>query len=292
MRFFSRWCFALVLSWMLGASVSAQVLWSVEGPSGQQNWLLGTVHSEDARLLEFPQTLLDSLAEAERLALELVPDAGMLAVLSQAMRYPEPRLDEVLGATPYAALVDILENHYGMGEPAVRQLRPWAAAMTISVPPPQTGLFMDLALSIRAQGLGLDVVSLERIEEQLAFLADLPEDLQLSMLEQAIQDFPRQDELFEHLIASYLSGDLSDLKAVAEEQMDGLDPRLRAHFEQVGMIERNHTMVKRALPWLQEGGLMIAVGALHLPGEQGLVELLRAEGMTVTPLISAYAPDS
>jgi uncharacterized protein YbaP (TraB family) len=74
--------------------------------------------------------------------------------------------------------------------------------------------------------------------------------------------------------------------------MEGLDPRLQAHFEQVGVIERNHTMVRRALPWLQEGGLLIAVGALHLPGEQGLVELLRDQGMTVTPLITAYAPDS
>jgi uncharacterized protein YbaP (TraB family) len=216
MRFFSHGLLASLLACLLSASVSAQVLWSVEGPSGQQNWLLGTVHSEDARLLEFPQTLLDVLANADRLALELVPDASMLAVLSQAMRYPEPQLDRVVQAESYAALVDILETHYGTGEPAVRQLRPWAAAMTISVPPPQTGLFMDLALSIRAQGLGLDVVSLERIEEQLAFLADLPEDLQLSMLEQAIRDFSRQDEMFEDLIATYLAGDLANLEAVAE----------------------------------------------------------------------------
>ena len=292
MQFFLKVMLGLVLTIFVAATAPAQVLWSVQGPSGQQNWLIGTVHSEDPRLLEFPERLLESLADADRLALELAPDAAMLAILSQAMRYPEPQLDRVLEPARYAELVDILETHYGMGEPVVKGLRPWAAAMTIAIPPPQTGLFMDLALSIRARGLGLDVVSLERIEEQLAFLADLPEKLQLSMLEQAIVDFPRQDEMFEELISTYLAGDLDQLAVIAGEQMDGLEPELREHFERVGMIERNHTMVERAMPWLQEGGLMIAVGALHLPGDEGLIKLLRAEGMTVEPLLGPYASDN
>ncbi|HMA98617.1 MAG TPA: TraB/GumN family protein [Wenzhouxiangella sp.] len=291
MRFFLQLMLGLVLAVFAADKAPAQVLWSVQGPSGQQNWLIGTVHSEDPRLLEFPEVLLESLADADRLALELAPDATMLAILNQAMRYPEPKLDQVLDPARYAKLVEILETHYGMGEPVVKGLRPWAAAMTIAIPPPQTGLFMDLALSIRAQGLGLDVVSLERIEEQLAFLADLPEKLQLSMLEQAIVDFPRQEEMFEELISTYLAGDLDRLEAVAEEQMEGMAPELREHFKRVGMIERNHTMVKRAMPWLEEGGLMIAVGALHLPGQEGLIELLRAEGMTVEPLLGPYASD-
>ncbi|MEE4639913.1 MAG: TraB/GumN family protein [Wenzhouxiangella sp.] len=292
MRFFSRfWFFALILL-IVGSQAQAQVLWSVQGPQGQQNWLLGTVHSEDPRLLEFPRAVLDALADSDRLALELVPDMAMLEILNQAMHYSEPRLNQVLDTDLYAELVRILEQNYGMGEPLVRRLRPWAAAMTISVPPPQTGLFMDLALSIRAGGLGLEVVSLERIEEQLAFLADMPESMQLSMLAQAVADFSRQSEMFEALVGVYLSGDLEGLVTVAEEQMDGLDPALKAHFEQVGLIERNHTMVQRALPWLEEGGLMIAVGALHLPGEEGLIELLRQRGMRLEPALGPYAGES
>lgn len=292
MKFFSRALIASLLCLLLAGAARAQVLWSVQGPDGQQNWLLGTVHSEDPRLLEFPEAVLEALAASDRLALELVPDATLLEVLNQAMHYPEPRLDQVLEAGLYAELVDILGQSYGMGEPVVRRLRPWAAAMTISVPPPQTGLFMDLALSIRAGGLDLEVVSLERVEEQLAFLADMPESMQLSLLEQAIEDFARQDAMFEALLGSYLAGDLERLERVAREQMAALDPALREHFEQIGMIARNHTMVERALPWLEEGGLMIAVGALHLPGEEGLIELLRARGMTVEPALGPYAPDS
>ncbi|TVS12247.1 MAG: TraB/GumN family protein [Wenzhouxiangella sp.] len=279
---------ALALAWLLVAPAHAQMLWSVEGPQGQQNWLLGTVHSEDPRLLEFAPEVLAALEQSSRLALELVPDMAMLEQLNQAMHYDQPRLHEVLDGELYRQLVAILEAHYGMGEPAVRRLRPWAAAMTISVPPPQTGLFMDLALAIRAGSLGLDVVALERLDEQLDFLAGMSKSMQLDLLAQAVADHDRQGELFEQLITIYLDGDLDDLEAVAEEQMADLDPALREHFEQIGMIRRNHTMVDRATDWLEAGGLMIAVGALHLPGEDGLIELLRARGFDVAPVSADY----
>jgi uncharacterized protein YbaP (TraB family) len=48
------------------------------------------------------------------------------------------------------------------------------------------------------------------------------------------------------------------------------------------IIERNLRMRDKAVEALGEGGVMIAVGALHLPGKQGLVALLRTAGYTVT----------
>lgn len=291
-----RWigfgCLLLTACWLQVFPVNgqAQVLWSVEGPEGQQNWLLGTVHSEDPRLLDFPPEVLEALERSQRLALELVPDMAMLETLNQTMHFSEPRLHQIIEPDLYQALVDILEKHYGMGEPAARMLRPWAAAMTISLPPPQTGLFMDLALAVRARSLGLEVLALERLEEQLDFLAGMSKPLQLELLEQAVSDFPRQDELLEELMQTYLSGDLERLESVAAEQTSELDPALRDHFEQVGMVQRNRTMAERAGPLLEQGGLMIAVGALHLPGEEGLIALLREAGFRLEP-VTTMLPD-
>ena len=45
--------------------------------------------------------------------------------------------------------------------------------------------------------------------------------------------------------------------------------------------DRNARMAERAGRWLEAGGAFIAVGALHLPGEQGLLERLRAQGYAV-----------
>src|SRR5690625_6483244 len=39
----------------------AQVFWSVTDDSGRQNWILGTLHSDDPRLLDWPLPLVDAL---------------------------------------------------------------------------------------------------------------------------------------------------------------------------------------------------------------------------------------
>ena len=55
-----------------------------------------------------------------------------------------------------------------------------------------------------------------------------------------------------------------------------------AAFEQAMIVERNKTMIKNAEPIIGAGSAFIAVGALHLPGPEGLIELLRRAGHTVS----------
>lgn len=260
---------------------SAEVFWELKSPQGERSWLLGTMHSEDARLLDFPPELQSALSEGRVFAMELVPDATMLEELNEAMHFgPEERLDAVLEEPLYARVVELLED-YGMGEPAVRRLRPWAAAMTLSVPPPETGLFMDLALSFRAGGLGLEVKALETLQEQLDFLRGMSETQQIEMIRQAVEQYAHLPELFERLIAAYLKGDLEAMDAMAEEQLADTSPAVREHFIEVGIKQRNRIMLERALPLTEAGGAIIAVGALHLPGETGLIDGFREAGYEV-----------
>lgn len=265
-------------------TAQAQVFWSVVSPQDGRNWLLGTVHSEDPRLLDFPPALTEALEEARILALELMPDAQMIGQLNQAMQLPnDERLDELIGPELYRRVVEIL-GAYGIGEPAVRRLRPWAVAITLSVPPPETGIFMDLALAFRAVGQGTEVISLETLDEQLDFLTGLGRDAHVAMVRQAVADFDRGRELFEALIGAYLERDLEELKRLADRELAGMSPEVQEHFRQEGLVERNRRIVERALPELEQGNLLIAVGTLHLPGEDGLIELLRERGYRVEPI--------
>ena len=50
------------------------------------------------------------------------------------------------------------------------------------------------------------------------------------------------------------------------------------------IVRRNHTMTERADPLLRAGNTLIAVGALHLPGPEGIVSLIRRRGYKVTPV--------
>lgn len=62
------------------------------------------------------------------------------------------------------------------------------------------------------------------------------------------------------------------------------DQRLADEFQQRLVVDRNHRMAERMQPYLQQGKVFIAVGALHLPGEEGLLNLLEQQGYAVRRL--------
>lgn len=94
----------------------------------------------------------------------------------------------------------------------------------------------------------------------------------------------RIEDVNETMVALYLRGDTGMFwpffRAVLPGGTD--DDEGYAAFEEAMVKARNRTMMERAVPILAEGGAFIAVGALHLPGPQGLVALLRRAGYRVT----------
>ncbi len=90
-------------------------------------------------------------------------------------------------------------------------------------------------------------------------------------------------EMHDQMVDSYLVGDLQILKKVSEEQMDQLTLEAKNYFIEQGIDARNHRMLESLLPLLAESPVFVAVGALHLPGEQGLVSLLREHGYILQP---------
>lgn len=263
---------------LLSHTAAAAVFWSVTDEAGRQNWLLGTLHSEDPRLLEWPAPLVGALTAADRIALELVPDAAMLEKLREAMVSGDEPLSQVLDAALYESVVTLLTEKYGMTESAVDGLEPWAVALTLGTQPPETGMYMDLMLSYRAQGAGLDVVALETVDEQIDFLAGMRREDQISLIREAAANHDAYESEFDEVVAAYLDGDLDRLDALASGQLANLNGGLVRYFEERGLAERNRRMLERAEGWLEEGDLIIAVGALHLQGESGLVALLKQRG--------------
>jgi len=268
------------------------LFWSVAGEDGVTGYVLGTVHSEDPRVLEFTPAFIERLGACDTFAMELVPDLPTMTRLLDYMQLPgDGTLEAQVGAERYAAVREAMAG-YGVPEPQLRRMKPWAAMMTLSLPPPKTGLFLDFHLSLRASGSGLDVVGLETLEEQLAFLEGLSLDDQLELLDQALADHARVREVHDLMVDTYLEGDLQALEAVAGEQMEELAADTRAWFQDEGIDARNRRMVDNALPHLAEGCAFIAVGALHLPGEAGVLALLREAGYRLAPLPSPFTAAS
>lgn len=260
------------------------LFWKIKKEGATRGYLLGTIHSEDPRVLGFSEEFLQLLKANEIFAMEMVPDLPTLARLTEYMHYPEGQdLQSVIGTQRFEALKTALSDYYVPFE-FISRMKPWAAMMTLSTPAPVTGFFMDLSLSLRASGSGLQVVGLETLEQQLSFLEDMPLKMQLSLLDQAIADFGKVQQVHDEMVAVYLDGDLAKLQALSYEQMKEAGAQSRDYFIRSGIIDRNLRMLETLDVQLQQGTVFTAVGALHLAGEEGLIELLRKRGYTLQPL--------
>jgi uncharacterized protein YbaP (TraB family) len=71
---------------------------------------------------------------------------------------------------------------------------------------------------------------------------------------------------------------------IALARQAGIGDEAFAGFQQKLIYERNEKMHTVAEPLLDKGGVFVAIGALHLPGDHGMVELLRQAGYTVTKI--------
>ncbi len=274
-----------------GPRVDRSLFWSIHRDGQQSGYLLGTIHSEDPRVLEFSEDFLSKLGTNKVFAMEMVPDVSTLERLTNYMYYPPGQsLESVIGIERYHALEAAL-SPYQVQPEFIGRMKPWAAMMTLSTPPPETGFFMDLSLSLRASGNGLEVVGLETLEQQLSFLENMPIPMQVSLLDQAIAEAGKVGEIHEQMVNAYLENDLVSLQAMSDEQLKVVGESASRYFIESGINERNHRMAKTLLNQLESKTVFVAVGALHLPGEEGMINILREHGYVLRPLAMPIAGD-
>jgi uncharacterized protein YbaP (TraB family) len=78
-----------------------------------------------------------------------------------------------------------------------------------------------------------------------------------------------------------LQRNLCALLAINDAAMQTADRQQAVELQDKLIVRRNRLMAERLQPYLQEGNVFVAVGALHLPGEAGLLNLLQQRGYTV-----------
>ena len=264
------------------------LLWKVERDGLAPSYLFGTIHITDERVLDLPTEVAKAFDGARSATFEVIMTAELRLSLAQAMVAANGRtLDRVLSPALYGEAI-AAGARYGLGEMHLKHFKPWALAMFLSVPKAEFArsamgaLPLDQVLQNQAREQGKPVYALETGEEQIALFNELTEAEQLSMLESAIQDNARIEALFEELTARYLARDVGGIHTEMMLQSQSMDERLLKLFLLRFNVERNRTMVQRMAPQLAQGGAFVAIGALHLPGETGLLSLLAAQGYGIT----------
>ena len=275
------YCLGCQVAW---AADEKGILWRIEGAANQPSYLLGTIHSDDVRVTNVPASIAQAFQQADSFSGEVEMDLPNLMQASQATLLSDGQsLEQLIEPALYKQTVQLLAA-YGMPELVVQRMKPWAAAATLSLPRPQTGIFLDMVLYNQAAAAGKRVYGLETIYEQVDALESMSPELQITMLRDAVAQHDQLDQIIEQLINAYLRRDLKALESISNAAMQGGDDRVADMFNTEVVVRRNYRMLERMQPRLREGNAFVAVGALHLPGDKGLLMLLRNKGYRVSPV--------
>ncbi|WP_412050387.1 TraB/GumN family protein [Hoeflea sp. Naph1] len=273
------------------------LFWKIEKPGLEPSYLLGTMHVTDPRVTRMPDAARTAFDTVDTVVIETVDILD--PVKAQAAMMLKPELTMFTDGTTLTSLLNAEDAHLVEAELArrgiplalVSRMKPWMIAGLVAQPACEIARkadgaeFLDMKIANDAKKAGKQLLGLESIGEQIEAMADLPMEFHVRGLVETIRLADLMPDIMTTMTELYLEGEIALIMPaiLAAGPADaGEDVSGYAEFEERIVLVRNRLMAERAAPILDKGNALIAVGALHLPGQQGLVSLLEAAGYTLT----------
>ena len=288
-----HWLLALCLLGSLTARAQSPV-WALHGAHNTV-YLAESVHLLKPGDSALPDALTRAYDDSRQLVMEM--DLGKLDTSSVSAwmlehgRYPDGQsLQQALGSERFARLA-AQAAALGLPLQALAVLRPWVAALTLTDLmylklgyEPQSGV--EEQLVARAQRDGRPTAGLETLDEELGQLQHLSDEDQARFLELTLQDLKSTGSETDQLLTAWRSGNNTELAA---DLSDAYSQFPQLYRLLVG--ERNQRWLPQIEAFLKvDHNVLIVVGALHVVGKGGLLELLRNAGITATPVLAGGTP--
>ncbi|MEM7162177.1 MAG: TraB/GumN family protein [Bacteroidota bacterium] len=246
---------------------SYDLLWKLE-KNNRTSYLFGTMHVKDARAFHFSDSVLLALENCDYFALELHPDS-LVNFFDYNLDSKSP--EDVLSVDELQRLKRKFKKQTGVDYDNIDIQNNIALKEILSKEKhnkPQRKTFLDAYLLGVAKTLQKEIVGLEKMQDQLAFLNG-SEEIRSDLLQYIEEDSAFTDH-FEKFVSAYARGNLASLERFTGDiTEDSL------------MIGRNQIMANSIHKVHQNNSLFSAVGAAHLIGPHSVLELLRKEGFEV-----------
>lgn len=267
---------------------AAPFLWQVEGPAARHH-VLGAVHLLPPSSRPLPPALEAAYAASRVLVVETDLEA-IAAPELQGRMLGTAREDRAGGlegriGKPLYRRLQARAKTLGMPTPVCVDLRAWFCALALQLYPLQQAGFaaefgIDQTYYLRAREDGRTVVALETPEFQLDLFAGMSDALSKQMLAATLDEAAYESQSPAELLRVWRDGDVAALEQVLRD-LRRRYPELYARI----VADRNRAWIAPMVERMRQGEpLLVVVGAAHLPGPDGLIALLKARGLEVTPV--------
>jgi len=290
----------LILLLILGTSCSTSpeeedlqksFLWEAKS-DGTTVYILGSVHLAKAELYPLDDTIEDAYAQSQILVVEInMNDENLVKTekfLLEKGVYPAgEKLQNNITDELYSSVSEkAMEfDSSGLLLVSLNMFEPWVVAVVIT-----DMEYMELGYEVeygietyfldKAENDGKDILELETVELQLDIFDGLSPELQIMMLEDAVEN-PVTEEELELMYDAWSNGDTTQMEQLLFEDIDE-NPEYRPFYDKI-IDERNLQMVEKIEDYLEDDDVyFVIVGAAHLLGENGIVNLLIERGYSVS----------
>jgi len=261
------------------------LLWKIEKPGQQPSHIFGTMHVGDPQVTNLAPEVEYAFRNADRFGMEMLLTLAAEGKIISGSFFNDGRtLKSIMQKDDYRKLLDLLNRRLFLPENMVTNMRPWAVLVLLMMPSPGEAdkeSALDMMLYRRAAVRKIPLLGLETPEEQLAVFETLSIEDQVWMLNRSVLEFNELSEQIPLMLKAYVNRDLEGLVKLQDKYMYD-DSEIDDIFMHELIDKRNIRMVNRMQDFLAQGNAFIAIGALHLPGKDGVLHLLEQQGYRVS----------
>jgi len=267
---------------------SNTLLWKISGKNlTKPSYVFGTMHMICANDIELSDSLKKAIQNSDKVYLELDMDDmwQMMSAMMHMTMKGDTTLSDLLSAEDYKKVKSYFKEHSGMIPfSMMERYKPLLIESMImeQAKPCDNMIVIEQLVMNEAKKSGKEIKGLETFDYQLAIFDKIPYKLQaqqlVEMVDQAEGGSKGDKDELKVLTDSYRNQELSKM-----DELTKADPSI-GEFTDILLYDRNENWSKKLQELMPGNSLVVAVGAGHLPGMKGVLNLLRKAGYKVEPV--------
>jgi uncharacterized protein YbaP (TraB family) len=263
---------------------TSSLLWEISGKKVKSpSYIFGTMHLIPRDQFVFPESLQEKVRNSDLLVMEIGGLSEQMKGM-QLMMLEEGQLFDFFSEEQADSIYNYSEEHLGYSEEQLNtmfgKMKPFVLIQLMTKNAfGENPASYEMSLEKIAKEKEMSVEGLETIEEQMALFDSIPMEEQVEMVMSSLRNVDSTEDETQKLIDAYLKQDIDSLHHYMQQSESNT-----GSFEDNFLNNRNIKWIPQIKKFIKKNKTFIAVGAGHLGGDKGVIELLRKEGYTLTPV--------
>ena len=258
----------------------SSIYWEITSPKGNKHFLFGTIHIDDNRVTNFHPKVLEGIKVSNIFLMETNEIQDFKILLAKTPLYEKELSQKELDQ------MKSLAYFHTMPFERVMMMKPWLLAVIFNSPRPITPFNQDNLLKTKAADALLLTQGLESVHEHFSVLDTFSLRDQIRMLKKVLnRNESDKEKDYESLVAAYQTNNPAKILELDEKVTKNIVSNgMWNDMKKKLLINRNILFFNRILDLEENNKLFIAVGASHLSGTNGLLNLFVDAGYSLKPL--------